>query len=245
MEIEQIDKGSGMVTPLYHKEEDRKSPQSGMHCENGLGYDRPREKLNEQNELVDNTDVGYLKQFANVKELAPEMYAFAQARNGVGKFFSLRSTEKDITSNHGVSFSSDGEIKLDLAQVSSDDFVFHYAGGGADSLKSGLEGKIKNKKWSTNKHSDELTRAKESLLRNREIILKQYPAKAVVKWTKEPKFSWNKVKNKGYSDGFWDKRADFISGGVKDAYAEGKDYAGYKRGRDDGYYGRKLDFGVF
>ncbi|MEK8051056.1 DUF4157 domain-containing protein [Ideonella sp. DXS22W] len=198
LEIGQIERG-GLVKPLFSKESQRAQSQSGMHFTGGFGKKRKR--------IKEKLDLSYLQTFSRVTSVSPAMYGFVHGRKGVGKFFSLRSTPGDITSNHGASFSSFGEIKLDLAQVKASDFVFHYADGGGDALTSGVPDKdIEDRK----RHDDEVKRARESVVRNREIILKAYPA-AAVSWVRPHGIRPEDIERQGFQDGFDDGRwPDFV-----------------------------------
>ncbi|MDT7837954.1 eCIS core domain-containing protein [Aquabacterium sp. OR-4] len=198
LEIDQIEKG-GTVNPLFHTAPDRAKAQSGMHFDGGFGNKR---KAND-----DKLDLSYMRSFSKVTSITPEMHGFVHGRKGVGKFFSLRSTPADITSNHGASFSDFGEIELDLAMVPESDFVFHYADGGGSALQSGVAPSDVTDKT---RHTKEVQRARESVLRNREVILKAYPA-AAVRWKRKHSIKESDVQARGYSDGFnAERRPDFV-----------------------------------
>ncbi len=186
-EVPQIQRG-GTVKPLISDDLARTQAHAGMHFENGMGWWR--------DSTDDKLDLSYLQQFSDLTAVEPSTFGFVHGRRGVGKFFSFRSTPGDITSNHGASFSSNGEIQVDLAQVPEDDFVFHYAGGGAASLSSGIAPEhITNQR----EHDKEVARARESVLRNREVILKAYPASAVT-WTERPKLDLDAIQSRGFHD---------------------------------------------
>lgn len=210
-EIEQID-ARGDVHPYFHDDTARSQSESGLHFEGAYGYQRERTDAK--------LDLAYLKSFANVDSVAPSTFGFVHGRRGANKFFSLRSTPGDITSNHGASFSSFGEIKIDLAQVPESAFVFHYAGGGAAALSSGVDPTSVHDKTL---HNQEVQRARESVLRNREVILKSYPANAV-SWVHKPVIDKKAISQRGYDDGVHNRpRPTYV------LYAELYD-AGRKRG---------------
>ena len=219
IEIDQIKLG-GTVKPLYTSPEDMAAGQAGMHFEEGLGRYRD----------ASNNDLAFLREFADVNAIGPEMYAFAQARKGVGKFFSLRSTPKDITSNHGAGFSSCGEIELDLAKVPESAFVFHYAGNAAATLESGIEGGLVTK---PRRLASELKRARESLARNREIILSEYPA-AAVRWKMLPQINPAAVRRIATAHGRDGRPVDFVLSAYSTAYDKAYDKAAQARGAQHG-----------
>lgn len=235
LEIEQIDKG-GQVEPLFHDETSRAQAQSGMHFKGGFGQRRKA--------IPEKLDLSYLRGFSKVTSVTPAMYGFVHGRKGVGKFFSLRSTPGDITSNHGASFSDFGEVRIDLAMVPESDFVFHYAAGGSEALESGVpETDITDKET----HTKEVQRARESVLRNREVILKAYPA-AAVSWVRKHNIQESDVRTRGYNDGFnAQPRPDFVlyanaydqghAAGLADRQAY---FLGQGHGREDWYGGYRF-----
>jgi hypothetical protein len=217
LEIAQIEQG-GAVKPLFNKESERSQAKSGMHFEGGFGKWRKQ--------TSDKLDLGYLQGFSTVTSVTPAMYGFLHGRKGVGKFFSLRSTPGDITSNHGASFSDFGEVKIDLAQVPESDFVFHYADGGGDALQSGVPQSAIPEEHKE-KHTQEVQRARESVVRNREIILKAYPA-AAVSWVRPHNIQAKDIEAKGYDDG-WNGR-------------DKPDYVLYQLAYDRGYQNGQKDY---
>lgn len=198
-----------MVTPIFATA--LEAEESGVHFDEvtGLGFKRAVTKEVEGSggaRQVSNTDLGYVKDLApNASAITPEMYAFVHARKGVGKFFSLTSTSKPITSNAGESFSRWGSVTLDLSRLDPADFVFHYAGGGADQLLSGLESL-----GPESQHDAQLLRGQQSLLRNREIIIKKYPASAITKRDSFTDVDHTKVLERAKDDGYFGRPKPYV-----------------------------------
>lgn len=106
----------------------------------------------------------------------PAMLAFLQARKGVGRVFSATSTPRPITSNHGAEFTGYGRIKIDLAKVPANQILHTYREEfDANQLarQVGMGGANDTLRW-------EADRGNETVYRNREIVLNQIPAAAVV-----------------------------------------------------------------
>jgi hypothetical protein len=232
-EREQLEKGEAQIKPLYESDRERAEAQAGLDFKSGLGYKRPK----------DNSDVAYIKAYkTDVTQVTPAMFAFSQARKGVGKFFSLTSTDKMITSNHDEVFTSNGQIKVDLAQVPESDFVFHYAGRGDSTLQPGFEADQDKAKELT----EEVTRARESLVRNREIIIKKYPANAA-EWLSKPEVDGKfleMVEQRAKKDGGDGTAADYVPECVRKTYDEwfvNAKLEAERMGRESGEADARLD----
>ena len=196
-----------MVVPV-NRRKTRKQSQPGMGYNSQLGYRRDEEK----------SDLPYLKTLGDVNEVGTGDVRPGLPKPGEseGKFLLLlTSTPKDIDlSNHGAVFTDCGRIELDLAKVKSEDFVFHYGGEGAATMESGIP---LAKQTSQPNVAKELQRARESVIRNREIILKQYPATAV-KWTHKPVVDPEAIKSRATEDAEAGRWPDFIPPGHENNY---------------------------
>jgi hypothetical protein len=110
--------------------------------------------------------------------------AFLQTRKGAGKLLSATSTPRRITSNHGVEFTGFGKIRIDLARVPAANIVHHYKqdefNSGVLNAAVGRRGVVpRNLRWETE-------RANETVRRNRELVISEIPAAAVVSLTDSP-----------------------------------------------------------
>ncbi len=110
--------------------------------------------------------------------LNDEVQAFLQVRKGVGKYFSATSTSKPITSNHDAAFTDDGLVKFDLARVAQPDLLHHYKSPALNAAS--IHGTLGGGGVAPHALRSSVDRGNESVVRNRELVLKQIPHDAVV-----------------------------------------------------------------
>ncbi len=180
------------ITPLEREQFLARQPlrpiNTGSQAEGKMGYSYGQSGLSSERERDPRaeppkiTDLEWLnwkagRQLGEVP-IDRDLLAFLQTRKGVGKLFSATSTGKAITSNHGVPFTGFGRIKIDLAKIPADRIYHHYRQGGfaLDRLKNstGMGGRSVPRTF-----SDEIERANQTVIRNREIVLSEIPYAAV------------------------------------------------------------------
>lgn len=132
------------------------------------------------------SDLTWLKEKSNNPGLASipaSSLEFLQHRKNANKLFSASSTAKNITSNQGDAFTEGGRFKLDLSKVPLNDILDQYTESGNASIQHGLSAEQIGVGGQA-KLEEEIKRAKESAIRNREIHLRAYPRSAIVEHEK-------------------------------------------------------------
>lgn len=167
--------GAGQpARPLYHTAHDRRAGQAGMHFAPGQ---QPRQRN------ADKSDLHFLQNVVGLTvqngQIPEDSLAFLHQRRGVGKAFSATSTPKQITSNAGHVFTGNGRVRLDLAQLGDGQLYGQYASGGAAALGPGGLAAFAPDQARRDRLGQEVERARQSMIRNRELVLESYPAAAV------------------------------------------------------------------
>ena len=146
----------------------------------------------------------------------PMLLAFLQARKGAGRVFSVTSTPRSITSNHGASFGDFGSIKIDLASVPEGAILHSYKGQRFDATR------ISNNLGvaTSNGLQDTTERGNESIVRNREILLSEIPNRAVVELRDGPeRSSYEKKFRELYAVAYVEHYAKMLQGAGLDELA--------------------------
>ena len=156
----------------------------GVHFfDNGGGQYRDKDSLSDV-EFLSKLSGGH--SFDSFPADEKTLLAYTQIRNGVGKVLSGRSTSKDITSNHGASFSRFGEVRIDLAKVPESNVLHHYNVAAFDSgrIKESITAITGQEVEQSIKY--DVDRGNLSVIRNREILFTEIPFDAINAFKESP-----------------------------------------------------------
>jgi hypothetical protein len=151
----------------------------GYKYEQGTGARKERKRDESKGKV---TDLEWLNKHAgtNLGSVPNDrnLLAFMQTRKGVNKALSATSTPKEITSNAGATFAGFGRAKIDLAQVPTASMMHHYKGAAFTDVA--LNRAVGRNQAPRSELTWETDRANETVRRNRELVLSEIPAAAVV-----------------------------------------------------------------